>query len=167
MTRTVYDVILARRSIRKYTDEPVAPEQVRRLLEAGMAGPSGHNAQPWHFVVVTERETLDRLADQHQWAKMLYEAPLCIAVCGDPASEFWVHDCSAATQNILLTATEMGLGSVWLCVHPRPDLQQMVRETLGVPSPIEPFCLIALGHPAEAKEPRTSYTGSRVHYERW
>jgi nitroreductase len=167
MANTVYDTILARRSIRKYTAEPVAPEQIRRLLEAAMAGPSGHNAQPWHFLVVTKRGTLDRLADRHQWAKMLYEAPLCIAVCGDPASEFWVHDCAAAAQSILLTATEMGLGSVWLCVHPHPDLQQMVRETLGVPSHIEPLCLVALGHPAEEKEPRTGYTDSRVHHERW
>ncbi len=167
MSDTVYRTTLARRSIRKYTAEPVAPEQVRRLLEAAMAAPSGHNRQSWHFFVVTERETLDRLAARHPYAKMLHEAPLCIAVCGDPASEFWMHDCSAAAQSILLAATEMGLGSVWLCAHPLAEMQQVVREVLGIPAPIEPHCLIALGHPAEEKAPRTQYDEARVHWGRW
>jgi nitroreductase len=159
--------MLARRSIRRYTSQPVSDEQVRRLLEAAMAAPSASNQQPWHFVVVTGRDTLNRLADEHPYGKMLYEAPLCIAVCGEPENDYWVQDCSAATENILLAATEMGLGSVWLGVHPQSDREHKVRDVLGLPPHYSPLCLIPIGHPAEEKEPRTQYQESRVHRERW
>lgn len=167
MSDTVFQTLLARRSIRKYSAQPVNPEQVRRLLEAAMAAPSGHNKQPWHFVIVTGRATLDRLAENHPYAKMLFQAPLCIVVCGEPQSEFWAQDCSAATMSILLAATEMGLGSVWMGVHPNPDLERLVREALAVPPAFTPFCLIAVGHPAEQREPRTQYGAEKVHSERW
>lgn len=163
----VYQTILARRSIRQYTDEPVGADHIRRLLEAAMAAPSGHNKRPWHFIVVTDRQALNRLADKHPWGKMLRQAPLAIAVCGDPTSEFWVHDGSAAAENILLTATELDLGSVWLCAHPYTEIQEHVRETLDIPAEIAPLCLVAIGHPLERKEPRTQYDESRVHRERW
>ena len=164
---TTLDTILARRSIRKFTAEPVTAEQVRRLLEAAMAAPSGHNKQPWRFVTVTRRETLDALADVHRWAQMLREAPLCIVVCAETESEFWPQDCGAATENILLAATEMGLGSVWCGVAPHEHLARPVRELLGIPPQIAPFCLIAVGHPAEQKEPRTQWHDEFVHAERW
>ncbi len=127
----------------------------------------GHNKQPWHFVTVTRRDLLDRLAEAHRWARMLRQAPLCIAVCGEPQSEFWAQDCAAATENILLTATEMGLGSVWCGVHPHPELEQPVREILGMPPHFSPLCLIAIGYPAEQKEPRTQYQEACVHREHW
>lgn len=167
MTDTVFQTILARRSIRKYTDQPVSPEQIRRLLEAAMAAPSANNHQPWHFVVVTQRDTLNRLAEVHPYAKMLYEAPVCIAVCGEPENTYWVQDCAAAAQNILLAATEMGLGSVWMGVHPSGDREHSVRDLLGMPPHYSPLCLIAVGHPAEEREPRTQYQQSRVHHEHW
>lgn len=132
-----------------------------------MAAPSGHNKQPWHFVTVTHRETLNRLAERHPYARMLHQAPLCIAVCGEPESEFWVQDCAAATQSILLVATEMGLGTVWCGVYPKPELEEGVREVLAVPPGITPFCLIAVGRPAESKEPRTQFQEARWHRERW
>ena len=159
--------ILARRSIRAFTNEPVAEEQIRRLLEAAMAAPSGRNTKPWHFVVVTERETLNRLIFKNA-ASMLAQATLCICVCGEPAaSEFWAQDGSAATENILLAATGMGLGSVWIGVHPNPAQERTVREVLGIPPHITPLNLIAIGHPAEEKPPRTQYDETRVHRERW
>ena len=167
MNRDALAHILARRSIRKYTEQPVAPEQIRQLLEAAMAAPSGHNIQPWHFVTVTDRRSLSRLAEGHPYAKMLFQAPLCIAVCGEPESVFWAQDCSAATQNILLAATALGLGAVWCGVHPQAELEALVREVLGVPPEIVPFALVAVGHPAQTKEPRTQYQEARVHSERW
>ncbi len=167
MNDTAFQAILARRSIRKYTDEPVSAEQIRRLLEAAMAAPSANNGQPWHFVVVTERPTLSRLAELHPYGKMLFQAPLCIAVCGEPENAYWVQDCSAATENILIAAAELGLGSVWLGVHPRADREHNVRDVLGMPPHLTPLCLISIGHPAERKEPRTQYQESRVHRERW
>ncbi|MGQ9632092.1 MAG: nitroreductase family protein [bacterium] len=166
--------ILARRSIRKYTDKPVSDEQIETLLKAAMAAPSAGNRKPWHFIVVTERAKLNELADKHPHGKMLYEAPLCIVVCGDPSLSFegegqayWIQDCSAATENILLAATGLGLGSVWLGVHPRKEREKFVRETLSIPPNIVPLCLISIGHPAEEKEPRTQYDPQRVHYQKW
>jgi nitroreductase len=161
--------ILARRSVRRYTAQPVSEEQITLLLQAGMAAPSASNRQPWHFVVVTSRPTLNALADRHPYAKMLYQAPLCIAVCGEPAlsENFWVQDCSAATENILLAATGLGLGAVWLGVHPNAERTQAVRESLNLPANITPLCLISIGYPAEHPPARTQYKAERVHRERW
>lgn len=167
MNEAAFQAILARRSIRQYTDRPVGREQLRRLLEAAMAAPSANNRQPWHFVVVTERDRLNRLAEAHPYGKMLFQAPACIIVCGDPEATYWVQDCSAATQNILVAATEMGLGTVWCGVHPRSDREHDVRDILGLPPHITPLNLIAVGYPAEKKEPRTQYNEERVHWERW
>ena len=169
MSQKLIDAIFARRSIRKYTGEPVSEADVASLLQAAMAAPSASNRQPWHFVVVTERDTLDRLGDVHPYAKMLFEAPLCIAVCGDTrvSESYWVQDCSAATENLLLAASALGLGAVWLGVYPREDRVAAVRQTLGFPDPILPLNLISIGHPAETKEARTQYNAERVHRGSW
>jgi nitroreductase len=161
--------ILARRSIRTYTDEPVTSEQIETLLEAAMAAPSASNLKPWHFVVITDRGTLDRLAEEHPFGKMLFEAPLCIAVCGDSSisENYWVQDCSAATENLLLAAVALDLGAVWLGVYPREERVAAIREILGLPERIMPLNLISVGHPAEEKEARTQYDITCVHRERW
>ncbi|MGQ9567871.1 MAG: nitroreductase family protein [Anaerolineae bacterium] len=163
------DTIFARRSIRKYTREPVTEEQVRNLLEAAMAAPSANNSQPWHFVVVQDREQLRRLAEAHPYGRMQAEAALSIAVCADPAlsPRYWVQDCSAATENLLLAATSLGLGGVWLGVYPNQDRVAQVKEVLGIPEGIEVLCLVAIGHPAEKKPPRTQFNSQRVHRDRW
>jgi len=162
------DTIFARRSIRQYTSEPVSKEQIKKLLEAAMAAPSAGNRKPWHFVVVTDRAKLDALT-RHPRGKMLAQATLAIVVCADAklSEMFWVQDCSAATENILLAATALGLGSVWLGVHPNPEREAAVREVLGVPAGIAVLNVISIGHPAEKKEPRTQYDESRVHVNGW
>jgi len=139
------------------------------LLEAAMAAPSASNRKPWHFVVVTDRKKLDALADSHPYGKMLFEAPLCIAVCGDPtiSQRFWVQDCSAATENLLLAAVALDLGAVWLGAYPSDERVAAIRKVLGVPNNIVPLNLISMGHPAEQKEPRTQYDEERVHREKW
>lgn len=163
------DLIFARRSIRKYATEPVSEADVKTLLEAAMAAPSASNLKPWHFVLVTERETLNALAKAHPHGKMLAEAPLCIAVCGAPeiSGRYWVQDCSAATENLLLAATALGLGAVWLGVYPRDERVKPVREVLGIPELVTPLNLVAIGHPAEEKPARTQYDAARVHHGRW
>jgi nitroreductase len=167
MSETAYQTMLARRSIRKYSQEPVSEEQIRRLLEAAMAAPSANNLQPWHFMVVTERRLLDALANAHPYGKMLLEAPLCIVVCAEPENAHWVQDCSAATENILLAATEMGLGSVWCGVAPSSQREHDVRDILGIPAHMTPLNLVPIGHPAEQKEPRTQFKAERVHRNAW
>jgi nitroreductase len=161
--------IFARRSIRKYTDEPVGEEDVKTLLETAMAAPSASNRKPWQFVVVTERQTLDALAEAHPHGKMLFEATLCISVCGDltEVERYWVQDCSAATENLLLAATALGLGAVWLGVYPKEDRVAAVRGVLDLPETITPLNLVSIGYPAEEKEARTQYDEARVHRERW
>ena len=161
--------ILARRSIRAYTDEALSEEQIATLLQAAMAAPSASNLKPWHFVVVTQRETLNALAERHPYAKMLYQAPACIVVCGDMgvSDAFWVQDCSAATENILLAATGMGLGACWLGVHPRAPREAEIRQLLDLPKKVTPLCLISIGYPAEEKPVRTQFDAGRVHRDRW
>lgn len=161
-------IIFARRSIRQYTDEPISEADILSLLEAGMAAPSASNRQPWHFVVVTERGMLKALAKAHPFGKMLDHAGLAIAVCGDPAiSDWWVQDCSATTENILVAAAGLGLGAVWLGSHGRSEREVAVREVLGIPEQIGILSLLAIGHPAEEKEARTQYDPARVHRGRW
>jgi nitroreductase len=169
MSKDLLETIFSRRSIRKYTEQPVSEADIKALLEAAMAAPSASNRKPWHYVVVTEREMLDRLAEIHPHGKMLFQATLCIAVCGGPADSerFWVQDCSAATENLLLAVAALGLGAVWLGVYPRDDRVAAVQRVLGIPESIAPLNLISIGHPAEEKEPRTQYDEARVHRERW
>jgi nitroreductase len=161
-------MIFARRSIRTYTTQPVSDEDIRGLLEAGMAAPSASNRRPWHFVVATGRDALRSLAEKHPYGKMVQGAALAIAVCGDPSiSDWWVQDCSAATENILIAAAGLGLGSVWLGCQGRAERENAVRATLGIPAKLGVLSLISLGHPAERKEPRTQYDEARIHWERY
>ncbi|MFC1481881.1 nitroreductase family protein [Candidatus Neomarinimicrobiota bacterium] len=161
--------ILARRSIRKFYSDPVPEDVIRQLLEAAMAAPSGNNARPWHFVVVQEREMLNRIADLHPYGKMCYEAPLAIVVCADPrlSEKYWVQDCSAATENILLAATALGLGSVWLAGHPSQERLAPVKELLNMPKEYTILSIVAIGRSAQNRSPRTQYDPERVHLDRW
>ena len=163
------DAILARRSIRSYTDEPVSEEHITAMLEAAMSAPSGMNRKPWHFVVVSDREKLDRLgATTNSWA-MLKEAPLAVVVCGDPgiSEKYWDQDSIAALENLLIAVSMLGLGAVWLGCHPNPERVAPVREILGVPVPVVPIAVLSIGHPAEEKESRTQYDEERVHRNGW
>jgi len=169
MARELINTIFARRSIRKYTAELVKEKDVRTMLEAAMAAPSASNLKPWHFIVITDRQKLDNLATVHPYGSMLLEAPLCIAVCGDKtiSANFWVQDCSVAAENLLLAATALGLGAVWLGVYPREDRVSAIRKVLNLPETVVPLNLISIGHPAEEKELRTQYDELRVHREQW
>ncbi|MEJ2734638.1 MAG: nitroreductase family protein [Anaerolineae bacterium] len=161
-------IVFSRRSIRVYTDEPVSETDIQSLLEAGMAAPSASNRRPWHFVVVTERDTLRALAVAHPFGKMLASASAAIAVCGDPAiSDWWVQDCSAATENILVAAAGLGLGAVWLGSHGRPERERAVREVLGIPERMGVLSLLSIGHPGEEKGARTQYDPAHVHRGGW
>lgn len=161
------ELLHKRRSIRKYTAQPVGQQQAEALLRAAMAAPSASNKQPWQFITVQDRGMLDHLAEVHQYAKMLKEATLCIVVCGDRANKFWEQDCAAATQNILLAATALGLGAVWLGIHPNPDPVGKVVQLLGIAETHLPLCLISVGHPAEQKDPADRFDQGKVHWEKW
>jgi nitroreductase len=166
-----YEAILTRRSIRAYTDQPVSEELIRKLLVAAMSAPSAGNGQPWQFIVTTGRGALNALADLLPFGKMLTQAPLAVTVCGDakgqPRESYWVQDCSAATENLLLAAHALGLGAVWLGVYPREDRVAGVRKILGIPGHVTPLCVLAVGHPAQPSGPADRYREERVHWDRW
>jgi len=163
------DYIFRRRSIRKYTDKPVTDRQIKYILEAAMAAPSAHNFKPWRFIVIRDRETLDRIAQVHPHARMLVQAPLGIVICGDISisPKRWDQDCAAATENILLALPELGLGGVWIGYHPLKDEEDILKNVVPVPDNIRIFSLVAIGHAAEKKISRSQYEDKNVHYETW
>lgn len=166
------EVIFTRRSIRKYTAQPVAEEAVMRLLAAAMAAPSAGNQQPWQFVVVRDRAALDAITRINPYAQMLREAPVAIVVCADLGRskypvDYWVQDCAAATQNILLAAAAMGLGTCWLGIYPDPERVAGLRRLFATPEGIVPFAAVAVGHPAQTPGPADRFDKGRIHYEQW
>ena len=167
----IMSIIFKRRSIRKYTDKVMPEEIIEKLLRAGMAAPSAGNKQPWHFIVINDRNVLDEIPKFHPSSQMLKEVNHAIVVCGDLALEkangYWIQDCSAATQNMLLMATELGLGSVWLGVHPIEERVNGVRKLLGIPDGIMPLSVVAIGYPNEVKSPVDRFDTTRIHHNRW
>ena len=165
------EAIYTRRSIRKYTSQPVSEEMIHELLTAAMHAPSAGNEQPWHFIVIRERQTLDAISVFHPHGKMLKHAPIAILVCGESSLEKykgrWVLDCSAATQNILLAAHAKGLGAVWVGIYPEPARIEGMRKSVIMPDCIIPHSLIPLGYPAEHVPQPQRFNASRVHYENW
>jgi nitroreductase len=165
------EAILSRRSIRKYMPQPVLEHVIEDLLKAAMAAPSAGNEQPWHFVVITDRAVLDEIPKFHPHSAMLKHASVAILVCGDPTLEkfkgYWVQDCAAATENLLLAATGMGLGAVWTGVHPAEDRVAGMRTLLHIPEHVVPFSLVPVGYPAEQPGRVDRFNRERVHRNRW
>ncbi|MCQ1534629.1 nitroreductase family protein [Methanosarcina sp. KYL-1] len=161
------EAIHTRRSIRKYTDRPVPWELVKELLRAAMCAPSAVNAQPWVFVVIDDRKLLDEIPTYSPYAGMCREAPLAIMVCGDTTQEkapgFWVQDCSAATQNLLLAAHAVGLGAVWTGIYPMEDRVEGFRKAFGLPEHVIPLGLVPIGYPAQSPVLQDRYRVEKVH----
>lgn len=162
------DIIKKRRSIRAYTDQEVTDEQVRCIMEAAMAAPSANNRRPWEFVVVRERGLRKDVACTHPWSYMAEDASVVFVVCGNErASRHWIEDTSAATQNMLLAVTALGLGAVWVGVYPDSARETYVRQLLGIPDHLRVLCLVPVGYPAESKLSRTQYDERKVHYNKY
>lgn len=170
----VMENILNRKSVRKYTKEEVKKEQLEMLVRAGMAAPSARNSQPWLFFVINDRAILDNLAKQLPNAKMLLNAKAAIVVCGNlqkalegDGREFWVQDCSAATQNILLAAESMGLGAVWTGAYPRKETVNIIKVELGLPEHIVPLNVIPIGWQTGEEKPKQKYTEENIRWNKW
>ena len=163
--------IMTRTSIRQYTDEPVSKADIETMLRAGMAAPTAVNRQPWHFVVINSKEKLAELAGDNPRGGMLKKAPLAIVVCGNmdkalpgQGRGFWVQDCSAATENILLAANAIGLGAVWTGLYPDENRAGVVAKVLKLPETYIPLCTIVIGHPAEQPTPKDKWKPENVSY---
>lgn len=170
----VYDNILTRSSVRAYESRPVEKDKIERLLRAGMAAPSAANRQPWHFVVLTDRKVIQQVAGTNPNAGFASGAPLAIVVCGDTdkalpgdGGEFWVQDCSAVSENILLAAHAMGLGAVWTGFYPIQERCQALAGVLGLPSNIIPLNVIIIGYPKSPATPKDKWDVNKVSYNRY
>ncbi len=167
--------IYTRRSVRGYREEEVGDDEIEMILKAAMQAPSAKNEQPWHFIVVKSRENLRKLAELHPYGKMLEKAGAAIVVCGDEKLcqypfDMWVQDCSAATQNILIAARMLGIGSCWLGVYPREDRMKPLAEFLDLPENVKVFCIVSLGYPKsddDFYEAKDRFKPERVHREKW
>ena len=162
------EALQRRRSVRRFTEEAVSKKDIDILMHAAMSGPSACNAKPWDFYVVESKTVLQNLHKATKYTNM--NAPLAIVVCGNlshalpaPLTDFWVQDCSAATENILLAATDIGLGAVWCGIYPNRDAMENVKKTLGLPEESIPLNIIHVGHPDQFPEPRDQYDEKRVH----
>jgi nitroreductase len=169
----IYNSILNRRSIRKYTDQKVSGDLIKELLKAAMSAPSACNQQPWHYIVIESKDVLGEISMIHSGFSLVKDSSLLILVCGEPEKTqlefFWRQDCSAATENILIAAQSQGLGAIWLGINPNGGSDtDILRNTLSIPEYIVPFSLVCIGYPAEEKEPSDRFDEGKVHYNsRW
>jgi nitroreductase len=165
------EAILTRRSVREYTDQPLSDEAVTELLRAAMAAPSAGNQQPWEFVVVRDRSILGQIAAVSPYAGMVARAQVAVVICADLNRErhggFWVQDCSAATENLLIAARASGLGAVWLGMYPVEERVAGVKALFGLPDHVVPLGVISVGHPVEHPAPAERFDPNRIHRDRW
>ncbi|ABV34519.1 MULTISPECIES: nitroreductase family protein [Pseudothermotoga] len=164
-------IIYARRSVRKFQPRDVSEDTILEIIRAAMHAPSAGNEQPWHFVVIKNQSTKEKIAEIHPYAKSVISAPVAVIVCADLSSVkypgFWVQDCAAATENILLRAAELGLGAVWCGIYPDELRVESFRKFLGLPKDIVAFSLIPIGYPAEKPGTVDRFRKDRLHFERW
>jgi len=178
------DVIFTRYSVRHFTGEGIPKKDLETIVKAGMAAPSAVNLQPWSFIIVTERKALDTLNRKLPYARMLAKATAAIVVCGKPdtisplslvtkaianvsAQDYWIQDCCAASENILLAAHAMGYGGVWTAVFPGKERIKAVRDVLHIPEHIVPLNVIPLGVPVGDEKPKDKFKKENLHWEQW
>ncbi len=171
--KSIMEVIHRRSSIRSYTDQPVDKEILETLVRAGMAAPSAMNKQPWQFIIIDDAALLQELGEIPT-SGMVKKAPAAILVCGDMQKagegwlqEYWIQDCSAASQNILLAVTQLGLGAVWTSVYPAPERIKKVSELLNLPEHIIPLNIIPVGYPSRDEQPKDKWKPENVRWNRW
>ena len=163
------EVLLKRRSIRKFKSDKISKEMIEELMHAAMSGPSACNKRPWKFYVISHEEKLEELRRASRFSKI--QAPLAIVVCGDLSrrlpkafASYWIQDCSAATENILLRVTDLGLGAVWCGLHPQKQAEENVSQLLNLSENLVPLSLIWVGYPDEEADARDQYEEDRVCY---
>ena len=183
--KSALEVIKARTSIRSFTGEKLSEEQINTLLDAAMAAPTDANVQPWRFIVITDDEVKAGLYSGEVHKKMVTTAGAVIVVCGETTrlrrpkdadedaepvpvpNKYWFEDCSAATENLLLAATALDLGAVWLSCYPTERIVERIRAYLGIPASVTPLAIVPVGYPAENPEPKNKWKPENIHYDKW
>lgn len=166
--------IFSRKSVRNYVETTISPETLEFLVKAGMAAPSAIDRRPWEFIIINDKAVVKKLNDALPSAKMAEKAGHAIVVAGNiekqaggKDSTFWIMDCSAAVENILLAAESLGLGAVWTAVYPNADRLKPVIETLGLPSNIVPLAFIPVGKPDGSDKPKEKFDKEKIHWNHW
>ena len=163
--------LFTRRTIRAYAPDPVPGHLVDTWLKLSMRAPSSVDARPWQFVVIDDRQTLQRLDAAMPKCDMLKTAPLAILIAADRSREkipgFLPQDCACVTEYLLLAVHGSGYGACWIGLHPVPDRERVCREILGMPDSVSPFALVPIGRPDETLAPDDRYDASIVHQQRW
>lgn len=182
--KSALEVIKARTSIRSFTGEALTDEQINTLLDAAMAAPTAMDARPWRFVVVRSAEAKEAVFGNDRRKEMYQNAGAVIFVCGEttlmrrphgqPDAEpvempnmFWYEDCSAATENLLLAATALDLGAVWISCYPNEGRVKQMQEALSLPDNVVPLAIVPVGHPAENPEPKAKWNPDNIHWDKW
>ena len=165
------DAIRNRYSCRSFEPKPVSDDDLRQILEAAFCAPSANNSRPWEIIVVRDADTRRQLSQVHQWARMCADSPVVLVMCGDTkkSPEWWIDDVAAATQNVLLEAENLGLGTCWVGIHAGGGRSETVaREALGIPEHVRVLAIVALGTPTKSRPERPDrYSDEAVHWEKW
>ena len=165
------EILINRRSIRRYTSEKIDSASIRNIIKAAMYAPSAVNKRPWHFIIVEDKGKMEEVMKIHANAKMLKEASHAILICGDENLQhddgFWIADCGAATQNLLLAAHGVGIGSCWIGIYPREQRMKDISNLFNLPKHVKPFALVSLGYPAEDKRLPERFEEKKIHSEVW
>jgi nitroreductase len=167
----VQKALLNRRSIRKYKDQKLSKEKIDKILKAAMYAPSAMNLQAWQFIVIDDKEILIDTIKSIPYAEMLRQSAAAIIVCGDSSvekNESWLlQDCSAAIQNILISAHGLGIGSCWIAIHGMDDVYKSIKTQFKLPENIVPVSLISLGFPDEVVETEERFKEDKIHFNMW
>ena len=164
------EAIFTRRSIRQFSNKHVDDSIVNQLLKAAMSAPSAVGKRPWHFIVIRDKNLLEQIPKVHPNARASASANLAITPCADPElgyKDFWPFDLSAATQNILLAARTLGLGSVWCGIYPNEEREQAIKTLLNIPNNIVPFCVIPIGYSEMEQKEKDCVMLDRIHHDTW
>lgn len=165
------DIIKNRRSVRNFNDKKIDPKDIDTILQCGMCSPTARNQQGFRFIVVDDKEVLNEISKGIEHGKMCKDASHAIVVCyeiKDEVSElYWVQDASAVTQNILLSATALGIASVWVAVHPRPAKIEFVTKQFNLPKNIKPLSIVALGYKEEFLKELDRFDRNKIKYNSW
>lgn len=159
--------IYVRRSIRKYLDKEISDEDIKKILKAGMNAPTARNLKPYEFIVVRNKETLAKLSEMKKNAYFTKDSNVTIVLLARELSDYWQQDLGAVSENMLLEAARLGIGSCWVGITPNVEYENYARGVLGIPSEVRVFSLMTLGYPGEEKQPNDNYYEEKVHYEKF
>ena len=166
------DAIMKRRSTRKFADRSVEPEKIESLLRAAMQSPTGHNAQDWEFIVITDGEMREKVSRMSEFSVCAKNAPLLIITLANldravKEEPLWVCDMGAVCQTILIQVEEEGLGATWLACYPHEPRMEYLKKLLALPDNIVPYSVMAIGYKQYVKNPEDRYDVNKIHWEKF